>query len=256
MSLGSGDRLLAILDLFDEKHLEWTPAEMMAATGYTRPTLYRYLKTLRDVGFLTSLPGGGFTLGPRVVELDFLMRKSDPLVSAAAPHLKALSQRFDGVVFLAQWYGEKLLCIASEARDGEARTSYPRGRPMPLSRGAAARIIIAHLPRRHQQALIASHATSYAEVGLGTTEDEVLTVLRRIRKRGVSVARGEVTPGIVGTAAAVLDGGGKPVASVCLSMEAAAHAAEDAAAIETAILDAAAAIAADFARSDLARTGS
>jgi DNA-binding transcriptional ArsR family regulator len=49
---------------FTEEHLEWTPDELMAALGYSRPTLYRYLKTLKEAGFLTSMPSGGFTLGP------------------------------------------------------------------------------------------------------------------------------------------------------------------------------------------------
>ena len=77
---GSGERILAILDLFREERPEWSPEEMMHTLGYSRPTLYRYLKTLKDAGYLVSLPGQGLTLGPRVTELDFLMQRSDPLI--------------------------------------------------------------------------------------------------------------------------------------------------------------------------------
>ncbi|MDU1691650.1 MAG: helix-turn-helix domain-containing protein, partial [Bradyrhizobium sp.] len=42
----SQDRLLAVLDLFSEQRPHWTPDELMRELGYTRPTLYRYLKSL------------------------------------------------------------------------------------------------------------------------------------------------------------------------------------------------------------------
>lgn len=225
MTQASGDRALAILDLFSEEALVWTPQAMMAATGYTRPTLYRYLKMLRAAGFLAPVPGGGFAIGPRVVELDFLMRKSDRLVAGAQAELQDLAARFPGTAFLAKWYGEKLLCVASASRDASARTSYPRGRPMPLARGAASRAIIAHLPKRQQREVLKGEAD-----------------LRQVRRDGVAIAHGEVTPGIVGTAAPVLDGEGRPLASLCLSMEAEAYARLDPADLSTAIRHAAARI--------------
>ena len=51
MSAASGDRILAILDLFTEDRLEWHPDEMMAELGYSRPTLYRYLRRCATRGF-------------------------------------------------------------------------------------------------------------------------------------------------------------------------------------------------------------
>src|SRR5437763_258119 len=85
----SQDRVLAVLDLFSESRPLWTPDELMRELGYTRPTLYRYLKSLKDTGLLMSTRGGRLTLGPRVVEMDYLSRRADPLVAAAAPVLDA-----------------------------------------------------------------------------------------------------------------------------------------------------------------------
>ncbi|MDH3263258.1 MAG: IclR family transcriptional regulator [Paracoccaceae bacterium] len=240
---GSGERLLAIFDLFSEERPEWSSQELIQRLGYSRPTLYRYLKLLKGAGFLMALPGGGFAIGPRVVELDYLMRRSDPLVEAARPHLAELAGRFPGTAFLARWYGTKLLCVASETRDPAPRSSYPRGRPMPLVRGAAAKAILAHLPRRQQQRLVAGHAAAFAATGLGNSEDAALQALRGIRRAGYAHARGEVTPGLVGTAAAILDAGRIPLAALCLSMPEAAHAKLDSDALARAISTAAAAIA-------------
>ncbi|MEC7257336.1 MAG: helix-turn-helix domain-containing protein, partial [Pseudomonadota bacterium] len=72
------ERLLSVLQLFTEDRLEWSPEDMMAHLGYARPTLYRYLKILSDAGLLVSHPHTGYTLGPKVVEMDYLLRLSDP----------------------------------------------------------------------------------------------------------------------------------------------------------------------------------
>ena len=66
------ERVLAVLEVFSEERLEWTPEDLMRELGYSRPTLYRYLKVLKDAGFLMSTRNAGVTLGPKVVEMDYL----------------------------------------------------------------------------------------------------------------------------------------------------------------------------------------
>lgn len=208
------ERLIALLDLFTEARLEWTPDEMMAELGYSRPTLYRYLKTLKAAGFLTAMPSGRFSLGPRVVEMDFLMRKSDPLLANAQPVLDTLAAAYPCTVLVVRWYGHKLLCIASKCSAADAKTSYPRGRPMPLVRGAISRAIIAFLPRHKLLAVIDANLAALTQVGLGRDRETVLSALRQVRRAGYAVARGEVTRGVVGIAAPIFDGGNTPVGAL------------------------------------------
>ncbi|MGR3502480.1 IclR family transcriptional regulator [Pseudaestuariivita sp.] len=239
---GSGERLLSILDLFTEDRLIWSPAEMMAELGYARPTLYRYLKQLKEAGMLASRPGGRFGLGPRLVELDFLTRASDPVVARSQLSLDRLALRFAGTAFLAQWYGDKLLCVASASRDSSARTSYPRGRPMPLTTGAAAKAILAFLPRGRQEALLAGVPDA----------DGMRTAVRGVHKDGVATAFGEVTPGLVGTAAPILDARRHPLAALCISMASGRYNALDPAELKAAVQDAAAEISRAVAEAEAA----
>jgi len=218
VSSGSGERLFAILDLFTEDRLEWTPQEIMAELGYTRPTLYRYLRTLKDAGFLTSLPGRGFTLGPRVVELDFLVRRSDPVVDIGREQVQLLANRYPCSSLLVRYYGKKLLCVHSACSIPDPRSSYPRGRPMPLARGAISRAILANLPRRQQKPIIAEALEDFTEIEIGSTVEDILDSMRGIRRRGYSIAHGEVTPGVVGIAAPVFDSGRLPIAALCVTI--------------------------------------
>jgi DNA-binding IclR family transcriptional regulator len=210
------ERILAVFDVFSGKRLEWTPDGLMAELGYSRPTLYRYLKMLKKAGFLTSSRGGGYTLGPRVVELDYLVRQSDPLVLAGAPVLRDLAARRPCTALLARWYGNKILCVASECSAGMPLSSHPRGRPMPLGRGAISRSIMAHLPRAELTRLINLNLDELRLLGLGETSAQVLKSFAGIKKTGFAVAFGEITPGAVAAASAILDEGGKPVASCCV----------------------------------------
>lgn len=216
---GSGERILAILDLFCEARPEWTPEEMMETLGYSRPTLYRYLKTLKDNGYLASLPQAGFTLGPRVTELDFLMTRSDPMIALGTPELHMLADQFPGSAFLVRWYGRKLLCVASVVSTENPRSSYPRGRPMPLGRGAISRAIVAHLPARERRKYVQDYLSEFVGAGVGATEDQVHEALRAVHRDGVATAWGEVTPGVVGVAAPILVADHAPHGVVCLTSD-------------------------------------
>lgn len=215
------ERMLSILGLFNEDRLEWTSEEMREQLGYSRPTLYRYLKILADAGLLSSLPPGRFTLGPMVVELDYLLRMSDPLLLAGSAAVDRLAQEFSCTAMLLRWYRDKILCVYSVCSMARPLSSYPRGRPMPLGRGAIGRSIIASLPRRQSLPLIERYRTDFRDVGFGDTIEEIYAGLRRIRRQRVCTAHGEVTPGVVGTAAPILDARSWPVGALCVTVAAA-----------------------------------
>jgi DNA-binding IclR family transcriptional regulator len=212
------ERVLAVLEVFSEERLEWMPEDLMRELGYTRPTLYRYLKILKDAGFLMSSRNAAVTLGPKVVEMDYLTRKSDPLVLHGLPYLIEMTAAYSCTAMLLRWYGNKILCVASESSAKNPVSSYPRGRPMPLGRGAIPRSIMAYLPKQHLLPLLRRNLDDLRAVGLGETTEDVQRGLKKIRKAGFAVAYGEVTPGAVGIAAPVLDERQLPIASVCVTI--------------------------------------
>lgn len=212
------ERMLGILNVFDERHPEWTPDELIGRLGYSRPTLYRYLRTLKDAGLVVSINQANYMLGPKIVEMDFLLRKADPLVLEGQPLIEELAARYPGTAFLSRWYRDRVLCVASVRTSEEAVSSYPRGRPMPVGKGATSHAILAFLPRRQAVPLIDSRLEVFREIGFGGDREAVLQRFRAIRRDGFCIARGQVTPGVVGTAAPVFDSGAAPIASLCLTM--------------------------------------
>lgn len=214
----SADRILSVLNLFTDGNLEWTAEQLMDELGYSRPTMYRYIRSLKDAGLLISVSNSVLTLGPRVVEMDFLIRKSDPLVIFGNVHIHQLARTYPSTSILARWYGDKMLCVASESSTTNAYTSYTRGRPMVLVRGAIARTIVANLPRLHLDSHIKKHLEEFKDIGIGIDLAEVTHSFLEVKKNRVCVAREEITPGVMGIASPIFDANRYPVAALCVTL--------------------------------------
>lgn len=199
------ERMMAILDYFEGGTIEWTVEALHSELGYTRSTLYRYLKVLTDAGFLTSLPDVGYTLGPRIAELDYQMRERDPLISASRPVMTALVEEIPGIALLCRRYRDRVLCVHQEQSVSSFRSNYERGLARPLLRGAASRIILAFLPAPLIRELYEAKTAAFAEAGLGRTLAEVRAALRAMRQAGWDLSAGHVTAGVTGIAAPIFD---------------------------------------------------
>lgn len=214
----SHTRMLAILDLFDERSVSWSVEDMHAELGYTRSTLYRYLKVLTDAGFLTSLPGLGYALGPRIIELDHKIRVSDPLLHAARPVMAELVADVPGVSLLCRRYRQKVLCVHQESSTSAFTSDYERGRARPLLRGAASTAILAWMPGYQVGKLYKARPEEFAEAGLGTSLAEVKAALKAIRQAKQVVSFGQVTPGVIGIGAPVFDARQEVIGSLSLTV--------------------------------------
>ena len=71
LAMSSLARMLSILDLFGARAPVLSAEEIIARRNYSRPTGYRYVRELVAAGLLVRAPGG-YSLGPRIIELDWL----------------------------------------------------------------------------------------------------------------------------------------------------------------------------------------
>jgi DNA-binding IclR family transcriptional regulator len=210
--------MLQILDLIEEQGGRVSTEEALQKLGFTRSTLYRYLKTLSAAGLITSLSNVGYTFGPRIAELDYEMRNRDPLIIAAKPVMAKLVQDIPGVALLCRRYRDRVLCVHQEAGDVAFTSAYQRGLARPISRGAASRIILAYLPARTIAKLYEAAPHTFVEGELGHSLAEVKAVLKKMRARGFDVTTGHGAPGVTGIAAPVFDNRGTVLGSLSLTL--------------------------------------
>lgn len=209
-------RVFAILNLFGEQHPVWHADEINAAFGYTRATGYRYVKELVEAGFLQKVSAGRYSLGPRIIELDYQLRRSDPVLLAAVPVMEELAKqaRLDAV--LSTIFGDKLVDTHRASADPTLQLGYGRGRPRPLFRGAAPKVILAHLPRGRLVRIFESHAAEAAAAGLGPGWSAFRARLTEIRRQGFYESRGELEAGVSAAAVPIFDADGDISAALAL----------------------------------------
>jgi DNA-binding IclR family transcriptional regulator len=152
--------------LFSQEHPVWNADEINEQLGYSRATGYRYVKDLVDAGLLQKVSQGGYALGARIIELDFQLRQTDPVLLAAAPVMDELAfrSRMD-VVLSAMFGGMRLVDTHRVSPDSSLHLRYGRGRPRPLFRGAAPKIIMANLPRSQLLRIYEAHAAEIHQTG-------------------------------------------------------------------------------------------
>ena len=189
-------------------------------------TVYRIVREMIGSGFLEAAHDSHYRLGPCFIEFDRLIRVTDPLYEAGMPLLReiVMQVRMPCVAVLARLYNDTVMCVADAASpDARVRTSYERGRPRPLTRGATSKAILAQLPPRRLSRLLAQQADGPASgipgaAGSAALRDE----LASIRKRGFSITRGEADHGLMGIAAPVPLPSRGLVGSLSLVLDAAA----------------------------------
>jgi DNA-binding IclR family transcriptional regulator len=96
------------------------------------------------------------------------------------------------------------------------KLEYGRGRPRPLFKGAAPKVMLASLPRVQLQGIYDSHAADIAAANLGASWTEFRRRMAEIRRAGFYFSQGELEPGVGGAAMAILNRDGDLLGAVTL----------------------------------------
>ncbi|MBB4009795.1 IclR family transcriptional regulator [Allorhizobium taibaishanense] len=194
------ERFVEILRLFDERKPHWTIQEMAVAVDVPASTVYRTVRELVGQGFLDPSLEAHYRLGAAFIEFDRRLRICDPLIREGEPILADVLQKSEiaGVAIIARLYRGQVICVA-EARSPGAHieTSYERGRPMPMMRGATSKAILAQLPRARLNKILSASAEDHA------LQQDNIAALTAIRRQGYAITRGEVDSGLVGISVAI-----------------------------------------------------
>ena len=210
----TADRVLGVLDLFSGENSEWTVEGAAETLGLPVSTAYRYFRSLAASELIVTYTAGRYVLGPAIIQLDRQLRLHDPFITAAKPEMMKLASVIGGdtVVMLARLYHDKVICVHQEEA-GQLRggISYERGRPMPLDRGAASKVILANIGAKSTREL--------SKGGLAIDAD-LRAKLRQIRQQGFSITEAEIDKGKRGIAVPVFRSDQSVEGSLSLVVEA------------------------------------
>ena len=198
--MSSLERMLAILDLFTATVAMLTAEDIAARLDYSRPTAYRYVRVLVTAGLLVRMPQG-YSLGPRIIELDWHIRRFDPVLAVSRPIIASLARSTGCDVTQMAMYGERIVTIDHEVGTEPRAIGFGRGRPVPLFRGAPSRAIIAFLPRARLKRLYERHLAELSPELRQRGFIGLYDLMQQVRRTGYAVSIGELEPENVGIAA-------------------------------------------------------
>ena len=212
-------RYSVILRLFSPERPDWTISEISEELATPTSTIYRTMRELAADGFVEASTESHYRLGSAFIEFDRMMRLTDPLVLLGTPLLDGFIDQVQlhCICVLARLYGDRVICAADARPEGtRIASSYERGRPMPLTRGATSKAILANVPIRRLNGLMRGGGQTSED----TDPKAMNALLQQIRRKGFCVTRGEVDDGLVGIAAPVANKGLAISASISLIVEA------------------------------------
>jgi DNA-binding IclR family transcriptional regulator len=195
-------RMMDVLDLFSGQVTLLTAENIAEQLQVSRPTAFRYARELCAAGFLANY-SGSYSLGARIITLDYRIRESDPVLRIARPVMCQLSSELAGTAVLCRMYNEDVINVHQEEIRPNTEAVYGRGRPLPLFRGAASRVMLAHLPRVKAKKIYERHATQADLQAIGTTWEAFASALKQTKKKGFYVSIGEVNAKTLGIAAPI-----------------------------------------------------
>jgi DNA-binding IclR family transcriptional regulator len=162
-------------------------------------TVYRYLRTLTEFGFVDRHEGA-YRLGPRLLVGGGSTISSEELIRRADPILIMLAAETGETAVISRRIGLAAVCLHQQPSDHALRVMLEVGRSTPLGVGALGRVLLAYAPTEIQDEVLGDGTGDVQAVPVGIGP----AALRSVTSQGMALTDGELPAGCVAIAAPVL----------------------------------------------------
>jgi DNA-binding IclR family transcriptional regulator len=174
--------------------------ELGAALDMPVSTVYRYLRTLVEFGFVDRT-GGTFRLGPKLIIGTGANVSSQQLIGHADPVLRRLMTETGETAIVVRRIGLASVCMHAVETDEPLRATYEVGSMSPLYAGAPARVLLAFAPPEILAEVLLGDLDPLTPATLD--EEGLRASLGHIVMTGLATSHGERIAGTVALAAPV-----------------------------------------------------
>ncbi|HHY94645.1 MAG TPA: IclR family transcriptional regulator [Firmicutes bacterium] len=197
---------------------EMSVSQVAKELGWHRTTVYRFMQTLVDEGFVRYLPAGErYHLTFKIVELANQLVNRLDIRRVARPHLLRLVEKWQINAHLGVMEGGQVVFIDRLECDKPLRTHFHIGRRAPIHATAVGKALLAEMEPGVALELVRKAGWQRYTAQTICDEEVFLRELAEIRRAGYSVDRGEHNQGVACVAAVVRDVTGGAVGGISLS---------------------------------------
>lgn len=181
------------------------PSELGKILGLNKSTVFRLLKTLQSMDFVTQAGDGGtYRLGPAALRLAQWLIFPD-LTLAAQDAMIELRDQVDETVVLDVRLGDQRVCIAQVARGKDGRRSQRFGEPAALYAGAAGAVLLMDQSKWSLNDFISRVGLEQLTATTPTSTVALRKRVERAKREGYAISLSERIDGSVAVAAPVKD---------------------------------------------------
>jgi len=178
-----------------------TARDLAAATGIALPSVYRYITLLRETGLLAGDERGSYRLSARLIGLARAAEAAESIIDIADPIMRDLAAETGETVILVRLIGRSAVCVHRVQSAQRLRISFEPGQPLPLERGASARLLLSGLPPELRREYMAPLAERDPEAAARL---EARTA--QAARQGFAVSEEELEAGVWAVSAPILQG--------------------------------------------------
>jgi DNA-binding IclR family transcriptional regulator len=162
-------------------------------------TVYRYLRTLTEFGFVERSVAG-YRLGPRLVIGQGTNVTSEELIRVADPVLQSLAAETGETAVITRRIGLAAVCLQEAQSTQPLRVNLAPGSSMPLYRGALAKVLLAYAPEDILDEFLGQEPSATP----GLRRKELKKDLAAIVESGVARSESEFISGTVSIAVPII----------------------------------------------------
>jgi len=207
---------LAVLGAFDKQRPVMTLSQAAQATGLSRATARRILRTLSQLGYVMQ-NGREFSLSSGILKLGFAYLATQNWIEQAAPLMRQLSEQFDESCSAAILEGVEIVYVARIPARRIMSVALAVGTRLPAFHTSLGRIQLGFLDEAELWRRLRSlHVVAYTP----STITDVQALFERVREdhaQGFSIVDEELERGLRSIAVPVVDRGGQAIAALNLS---------------------------------------
>jgi IclR family acetate operon transcriptional repressor len=210
-------KALRVLQCLGDAGRELPLVEICRIVNLPKPTVYKYLQTLRAAGFVMyDAECECFWLGPNAWSLGRTVDPSLRVREVARPIMNHLRDRFEETINLGVLNGEDVVYLEMALSRQALRMQATIGAHDPAHTTSLGRAMIAHLPEDRWKKHLPRQLRRRT-VRTITSHDALRAELLATRKRGFAIERGENEDGALCIGAPIFDQDGQVIAAISVS---------------------------------------
>lgn len=218
--LGSLRKGLEVLDCFARRR-SWSLAELCAALGQNKTTVFRMLRTLEEFGYLTKDPANGrYALGLRLLSLGGAAVRQETLRWQALAPLQDLVRDTGETVHVGVLHGVEAVCVQAVEGTRLVRMHAFVGKRTPAHASALGKAMLAWRDEAELRALFEGRALAAFTPNTITALDALVAALAETRARGYALDEEEIELGLRCIGAPIFDSAGRASAALAVSIPA------------------------------------